>query len=69
MAIGPRFAKEKTTTRKNNEKTRNTCTHVSNDQELNQSCISVMSLKVGHTGERICNGEQTEKNVQNLVIR
>ena len=26
-------------------------------------------LRLGHTGERICNGEQTDKNVQNLVIR
>ena len=23
----------------------------------------------GHTGERICNGGQTDKNVKNLVIR
>ena len=27
------------------------------------------NLRLGHTGERICNGEQTDKNVQNLVIR
>ena len=29
----------------------------------------ILILRLGHTGEWICNGRQTDKNVQNLVIR
>ena len=27
----------------------------------------ILTLRLGHTGERICNGGQTDKNVQNLL--
>ena len=36
---------------------------------LMSSLLIVNALRFGHTGERICNVEQTDKNVQNLVIR
>ena len=39
------------------------------ERYLSAKMSGISSLRLGHTGEPICNGGQTDKNVQNLVIR